>query len=79
MVLEPESAIPTICGRTAGSVGWSGGFGGWWRADPATGSVLVFLAHNLVELDQFGRGIGRGVYEAIARFEAIASRSTPHS
>jgi hypothetical protein len=74
MVMEPESAIPTVCGRAAGSVGWPGGFGGWWRADPGTGSVLIFLAHNIVEPDQFARGVGLGVYQAIARFEAVASK-----
>lgn len=73
VVTEPEAAIPTVCGGGAGAVGWPGGFGGWWRADPNDGSVLIFLAHNIVELDQFASGIGLSVYEAIARFQAVAS------
>jgi hypothetical protein len=35
--------------------------------------VLIFLAHNMVERDQFARGIGFGVYGAIAQFQALAS------
>jgi CubicO group peptidase (beta-lactamase class C family) len=73
VVTEPEAAMPTLCGGGAGSVGWPGGFGGWWRADPHDGSVLIFLAHNIVEPDQFARGIGWGVYDAIARFQTAAS------
>jgi CubicO group peptidase (beta-lactamase class C family) len=73
VVMEPEAALPMLCGGVAGSVGWPGGFGGWWQADPNDGSVLIFLTHNIVERDQFARGIGFGVYEAIARFHAAAS------
>ena len=73
VVMEPEAALPTVCGGAAGAVGWPGAFGGWWQADPNDGSVLIFLAHNIVELDQFARGIGWGVYEAIARFQAAAT------
>jgi CubicO group peptidase (beta-lactamase class C family) len=73
VVLEPEKALPTLCGGGAGAVGWPGGFGGWWQADPNDGSVLIFLAHNMVELDQFAQGIGLGVYEAITHFQALAS------
>ena len=74
VVLEPERASPTLCGGHAGSVGWPGAFGGWWRADPEDGSALIFLTHNLIERDQFARGIGFGVYDAIARFQALAAR-----
>jgi hypothetical protein len=35
--------------------------------------VLIFLAHNMVELDQLANGIGLGVYEAISGFHALAS------
>jgi CubicO group peptidase (beta-lactamase class C family) len=73
VVTEPEAAMPTICGGASGSVGWPGGFGGWWQADPTDSSVLIFLAHNIVEPDQFARGIGFGVYQAIAGFQAAAS------
>ncbi|MBZ5606708.1 MAG: hypothetical protein LAP38_00510 [Acidobacteriia bacterium] len=63
-------------------VGWRdvearlpGAFGGWWRADPSDNSVLVFLAHNIVELEQFAQGIGIGVFGAITQFQALASRT----
>ena len=34
-------------------------------------SVRIFLAHNMLELDQLVQGIGLGVYGAIARFQAL--------
>jgi CubicO group peptidase (beta-lactamase class C family) len=73
VVLEPEKAFSTVCGGGAGSVGWPGGFGGWWQADPNDNSVLIFLTHNIVEPDQFARGIGFGVYGAITQFQRLAS------
>ena len=73
VVLEPEKAEPLLCGGGGGAVGWPGGFGGWWRADPNDESVLIFLAHNMVELEQLANGIGLGVYEAILQFQALAS------
>jgi CubicO group peptidase (beta-lactamase class C family) len=73
VVLEPQDAEPTLVGGGRGAVGWPGGFGGWWRADPADGSVLIFLAHNAVERDQFAKGVGFGVYGAIAEFQTLAS------
>ena len=76
VVLEPEKALPALCGGGVGSVGWPGGFGGWWQADPNDNSVLVFLTHNIIELDQFAKGIGFGVYGAITRFQALASNSS---
>ena len=75
VVLEPEKALPTLCGGGVGAVGWPGGFGGWWQADPNDDSVLIFLAHNMVERDQFAQGIGFGVYGAITQFQALASAS----
>jgi CubicO group peptidase (beta-lactamase class C family) len=75
VVLEPDQALPTVCGGGVGAVGWPGGFGGWWQADPGDDSVLVFLTHNLIERDQFARGIGFGVYDAITRFQALAAPS----
>jgi CubicO group peptidase (beta-lactamase class C family) len=73
VVLEPEKALPAICGGGVGAVGWPGAFGGWWRADPNDNSVMVFLTHNMVERDQFENGVGLGVYGAITKFQALAS------
>lgn len=71
-VLDPAKAGPMPCGGGLGAVGWPGAFGGWWRADPTKNAVLIFLAHNMVELEQLYGGIGLGVYEAIAQFQAQA-------
>jgi CubicO group peptidase (beta-lactamase class C family) len=76
VVLDPERAAPTLCAGGVGTVGWPGAFGGWWQADPNDGSVLILLAHNIVELKQFAEGIGLGVYDAIMRFHALASASS---
>jgi len=73
MVLDPLKAGPLPCGGGMGAVGWPGGFGGWWRADPNNNSVLIFLAHNMVELEQLLNGIGLGVFDAITQFQAQAS------
>jgi CubicO group peptidase (beta-lactamase class C family) len=73
MVLDPLKAGPQPCGGGMGAVGWPGAFGGWWRADPSNNSVLIFLAHNMLELEQLSTGIGLGVYDAIAQFQALAS------
>lgn len=74
VVLEPEEAPPTLCGGSSGSIGWPGGFGGWWRADRSDNSIMIFLAHNIVERAQFARGIGFGVYGAITEFQRLAAR-----
>jgi CubicO group peptidase (beta-lactamase class C family) len=73
VVLDPVNAGPMPCGGGVGAVGWPGAFGGWWRADPNDNSVLIFLAHNMVELEQLLNGIGLGVYDAITQFQALAS------
>ena len=73
MVLDPLKAGPQPCGGGKGAVGWPGAFGGWWRADPNNNSVLIFLAHNMLELEQILDGIGLGVFEAITQFQAQAS------
>jgi len=39
-------------------------------ADPNNNSVLIFLAHNMLELEQLLDGIGLGVFEAITQFQA---------
>lgn len=74
VVLEPERALTSICGGNVGSVGWPGGFGGWWQADPSDGSIAIFLAHNLVEREQLSQGIGLGIYGAIAEFQRLAAQ-----
>jgi CubicO group peptidase (beta-lactamase class C family) len=73
VVLDPEKADPILCGGGIGSVGWPGAWGGWWQADPSDNSVFIFLAHNMVELNQFAQGIGFGVFDAILRFQSLAS------
>ena len=72
VVIEPEKADTLRCGGGVGSVGWPGAWGGWWQADPNDDSVLIFLAHNMVELDQFTQGVGLGVFDAIMRFQTLA-------
>jgi CubicO group peptidase (beta-lactamase class C family) len=73
VVTDPDEASWTPCGGGRGAVGWPGAYGGWWRADPSNDSVLIFLAHNMVRLDQLRNGIGLGVYEAIEQFQGLAS------
>jgi CubicO group peptidase (beta-lactamase class C family) len=52
-----------------GAVSWPGAYGGFWQADPNDGSVLIFLAHNMVDLAQMAKGIGLGVWAAIQAFQ----------
>lgn len=73
VVVDPDKAGPMPCGGTMGAVGWPGAFGGWWRADPTKHAVLIFLAHNMVELEQLYEGIGFSVYEAITQFQVQAA------
>ena len=73
MVIDPLKAGPQPCGGGMGAVGWPGAFGGWWRADPSNNSVLLFLAHNMLELEQLFEGIGIGIYDAIAEFQSQAA------
>ena len=58
-----------------GTVSWPGAWGGWWQADPREGSVMVFLAHSMVDLAQMSKGIGLGVWGAIDTFQTLASVS----
>lgn len=74
VVTDPDRAGSTPCGGGKGAVGWPGAYGGWWRADPNEDSILIFLAHNMPRLDQLMNGIGLGIYAAIERFQALASR-----
>jgi CubicO group peptidase (beta-lactamase class C family) len=73
VVMEPEKADPLRCRGGVGTVGWPGAYGGWWQADPTDNSVLIFLAHNMLELHQMARGIGLGVWSAIGKFHELAS------
>jgi CubicO group peptidase (beta-lactamase class C family) len=73
VVTEPDKAPATMCRGGAGTVGWPGAYGTWWQADPTDGSVLIFMAHNMVELHQMAQGIGLGVWAAIEQFRALAT------
>jgi CubicO group peptidase (beta-lactamase class C family) len=73
VVMEPDKADPIRCGGGTGSVGWPGAYGGWWQADPNDGTVLIFLAHSMVRLDQLAKGVGLGVWSAIGQFQALGS------
>lgn len=75
VVLDPNTAPAIRCRGGLGTVGWPGAFGGWWQADPTDDSVMVFLAHNIVELEQLSRGVGLGAYAAIERFHSLLSAS----
>lgn len=78
VVLETDKADFMRRG-SVGTVSWPGAFGGWWQADPKDGSVLIFLAHNMVDLPQMAKGIGLGVWGAIDTFQTLASASRPQS
>jgi CubicO group peptidase (beta-lactamase class C family) len=79
VVMDPEKADPLRCRGSLGTIGWPGAYGGWWQADPIERSVLIFLSHNMVELDQMARGIGLEVWAAVASFHQIAtSRVSTH-
>jgi CubicO group peptidase (beta-lactamase class C family) len=69
----PETADLLRCRGSAGRIGWPGAYGSWWQADPNDRSVLIFLSHNMVELQQMARGIGLGVWDAIGRFHRLAT------
>src|SRR5258706_3522389 len=73
MVLDPLKAGHQPCGGGVGAVGRPGAFGGWWRAHPSNNSVLIFLAHNMLELEQLLDGIGLGAFDAITQFQAQAT------
>jgi CubicO group peptidase (beta-lactamase class C family) len=73
VVTEPEKADPLRCGGGVGAVGWPGAYGGWWQADPNDGSVMIFLAHNMVELRQMAAGIGLSVWGAITEFQSLGT------
>lgn len=72
VVMEPDHADVLRCRGGLGTVGWPGAYGAWWQADPTTGTVLVFLTHSMVDLQQMVQGIGLGAWSAIAAFHAHA-------
>ena len=74
VVLEPD-ANDMMRRAGVGTVSWPGAFGGWWQADPNNGSVLIFLAHNMVDLAQMAKGVGLGVWAAIELFQKSAAAS----
>jgi CubicO group peptidase (beta-lactamase class C family) len=73
VVTEPDKADPLRCRGGVGTVGWPGAYGSWWQADPSDNSVLIFLTHNMLELQQTASGIGLGAWSAIAKFHELAS------
>ena len=73
VVMEPDEALPTICRGHAGTVGWPGGFGGWWQVDPHDATIVVFLAHNMLEREQLAMGIGHGVFSVITALENLVA------
>src|SRR4249920_1571978 len=73
VVMEPDKADPLTCRGGVGTVGWAGAYGGWWQADPSDNSVLIFLTHNMVELQQMASGIGLDAWSAIAKFHELAT------
>ena len=74
VVLEPD-ANDMMRRAGAGTVSWPGAFGGWWQADPNSGSVQIFLAHNMVDLAQMAKGVGLGVWTAIELFQKSVADS----
>ncbi|MBI5941768.1 MAG: beta-lactamase family protein [Caulobacterales bacterium] len=73
VVMDPANAAVTRCKGGVGTVGWPGAYGGWWQADPTTGTVMIFLAHNVMEPELMAMGIGLNVYGAITEFHGLAS------
>ena len=73
VVMEPDKADALRCRGGVGTIGWPGAYGSWWQADPNDGSILIFMAHSMAELLQMARGVGLGVWSAIARFHSVAT------
>ncbi len=73
VVMEPEKADPLRCRGGVGTIGWPGAYASWWQADPNDRTVLIFLAHNMLELHQMANGIGLAAWSAIAGFHQIAT------
>ena len=71
VVLETDQADIMRRG-SPGTVSWPGAYGGWWQADPQEQSILIFLTHNMVTLEQMAKGVGLGVWAAIEQFSTAA-------
>ncbi|MEZ4317250.1 MAG: serine hydrolase domain-containing protein [Myxococcota bacterium] len=67
VVMEPEHCAVTVCSGGVGTVGWPGAYGGWWQADPASRTAVVFLTHSMPTQDQLECGVGFETYAAIER------------
>ena len=74
VVLEPQQADPLRGRGGIGTISWPGAYGGWWQADPTDGSILIFLTHNMADLQQMARGVGLGAWSAISDFHALWAR-----
>jgi len=74
-VVQETDANDLMRRAGVGTVSWPGAYGGWWQADPNDGTVLIFLAHNMVDLAQMAKGIGLGVWAAIDAFQKSAAYS----
>jgi CubicO group peptidase (beta-lactamase class C family) len=72
-VIDPVHAQVMRGHGGIGTVSWPGAYGGWWQADPTDNSAMVFLVHNMMELEQMAQGIGLGVYGAIMQFHAMGA------
>lgn len=72
VMMEPDLAQASLCGGGVGAVGWPGAYGGWWTADAAADTVMILLAHSMVDLVQMSQGIGLGIHMARARFADLA-------
>jgi CubicO group peptidase (beta-lactamase class C family) len=73
VVLDPATASALRGRGGVGTVSWPGAFGGWWQADPTNRSVMIFLAHNNIELEQIANGVGLGAFGASMEFHSLAS------
>jgi CubicO group peptidase (beta-lactamase class C family) len=74
VVIDAAQASPNLCAGQVGTVGWPGGFGGWWQADPVEGSVAILLTHAMVDLSQMAQGLGLGAYVARGEFHREVTR-----
>ena len=77
IVMEPEQADVFRCRGGAGTLGWPGAYGSWWQADPNDRSVLIFLTHNVLELQQRDRAGARALERPCSYSTMKMSVTTP--